>query len=90
MNDQEMFTVTLNGEGISIPLSRARMLCPAETAAMEEAGDRVAEAAEREDPEDTAAATKDLHQRMVALLDALAEKLGPEGRDELLRITRTD
>lgn len=74
MSDKSMFTVTVDGDSISIPLSRARTLCPGEVKAMEGAGSRVSEAAERSDSRAMAAATKELEQRMEALLHALAEK----------------
>jgi hypothetical protein len=74
MSGKSTFKVTVDGESISIPLSRARVLCPAEVAAMESAGKRVSEAAERGDSRAMALASEELQQRMEALLHALAEK----------------
>jgi len=83
MSDKSTFTVTVDGDSISIPLSRARMLCPAEVEAMEEAGNQVSEAAERGDSSAIAAAGEELQRRMEALLHALAEKVRQQQRDTL-------
>jgi len=75
MSDKSTFTVTVDGDSISIPLSRARMLCPVEVEAMEEAGNQVSEAAERGDASAMAAAGEELGRRMAALSGALTEKV---------------
>jgi hypothetical protein len=83
MSDKSTFTITVDGDSISIPLSRARMLCQAEVEAMEEAGNQVSEAARRGDSSAMAAASEELQRRMEALLHALAEKVRQQQRNTL-------
>jgi hypothetical protein len=81
MSNNSTFTVTVDGESVSVTLVRARALCPAEVQAMEEAGEKVSKAAERGDSQATAAATKELQRRMEALLHALAETARQQPKD---------
>jgi hypothetical protein len=83
MSGKSTFTVAVDGDTISIPLSRARMLCPAEVEAMEEAGKQVSEAAGRGDSSAMAAAGEELQRRMQALVHALAARAGKEQTDTL-------
>lgn len=74
MSSDSTFEVNLDGETVSLPLSRARELCPAEVVAMEAAGRKVREAARLNDTQAMTAASEELEQRMRALLHALAEQ----------------
>jgi hypothetical protein len=75
---ESMFEVSLNGETISIPLAKARELCPAEVEAMERAGERVSALATagRADSRALADAAAALGDRLRELLDALARQVG--------------
>ena len=74
MADNSTFRFTLNGKTVSIPLAKARALCPMEVEEMEQAGERVSEAAERGDSQAMADASDELGKRMQALFKALAEQ----------------
>lgn len=75
MSNQSTFNVSVNDETVSIPLARARELCPNEVDAMEAAWSIVSEAMKRNDTSTMTAASKEVEQRMGALVHALAIKL---------------
>ena len=65
------FNVTLNGEAITIDLEDARRLCPDEVAAMERAGDEVAQATRS--AKGVGQASEKLYDSMASLLHAYAK-----------------
>jgi hypothetical protein len=78
MSDQSTFNVTVNGETVTIPLARARELCPDEVKAMEIAWKRVSESAESMDANKITTASKEVEREMKALVHSLAVKLQQE------------
>jgi hypothetical protein len=79
VSNTSTFTVTLDGKAVSIPLERARALCPAEVAAMEAAGEKVSAAAQSGDQQAAARAAQELERSMTTLLHALAEEAKRRG-----------
>lgn len=75
MSNNSTFTITVDGESIQIPLASARILCPAEVQAMEEAGQKVSRAAEYGDSQAMAVATQELQQQMEILFHAYVERV---------------
>ena len=75
MNDQSSFNVTVDGKAISVPLTKARELCPIEVNAVELAWKYVSESVENNDTQAMVAASEEVQQRMTALLHALVIKL---------------
>ena len=87
MSDESTFTVTVDGKSVSIPLARARTVCPAEVRVMEAAGARVSQAAQASESSASTTATLQLQEAMEALFHALVEKVrrGKLDRTELSR-----
>jgi hypothetical protein len=67
------FNVTVNGETVSIPLEKARALCPNEVAAMEKAGEDLSRATAENNNLEAARATNELQKRMMDLYNTLVE-----------------
>jgi len=78
MSDQSTFNVTVNGETVTIPLARARELCPNEVEKMEIAWNQASVAMENQDINGSLVASKEVEQEMYALVHALALKLQQE------------
>ncbi|MBC7876547.1 MAG: hypothetical protein H7Y59_05185 [Anaerolineales bacterium] len=78
MSDQSTFNVTVNGETVTIPLVRARELCPDEVKAMEIAWKHASESMESMDANKITTANKEVEREMRALVHSLAVKLQQE------------
>jgi protein involved in temperature-dependent protein secretion len=82
MSDQSTFNVTVNGETVTIPLARARKLCPDEVKAMEIAWKQASVTMENQDVNGSLAASKKVEKKMYALAHALALKLQQEHQNQ--------
>ena len=76
--NQSIFNVTVNGETVSIPLAKARELCPNEVEKMELAWNQASLAMQNQDINGSIIASKEVEKTMKALVHALALKLQEE------------
>jgi hypothetical protein len=76
--NQSNFNVTVNGETVSIPLAKARELCPNEVEKMELVWNQASLAIQNQDVNGSIIASKEVEKMMKALVHALALKLQQE------------
>lgn len=76
--NQSDFNITVNGNTVSIPLARARELCPSEVEKMERAWKKASIAMENQNINGSIIASKEVKQKMEVLIHALTLKLQQE------------
>lgn len=75
MSNQSNFNIAVNGKTVSIPLARARELCPNEVEKMEIAWNQASVAMGNREVTGSLVVSKEVEQKTYALVHALALKL---------------